>query len=274
MGGKFNRRQVMLGAGAVLASSRGLMASNVASGCCGIDYLERLADPGRLHDSVDYIPPSRLHAAYNHAIYVNTAGKGEAAQKMWVLERRGDGWHLALWDAAYWADKGVTGTPPYSWPVSTGRKYSDSPSGPTPTGIFNIDDRNARHRKGWGSPGMYNSIYIDLHYSGGRAAGVAMHGTFKSKYPLLGRIDSHGCVRMTQANADQTWDLFHPNGARGPESPLWGEVPRYFTSTPSPDYTARYGYVRDGRLLYDKAGKVLTKAGYTAVFVFFRDDLL
>jgi hypothetical protein len=273
MTGYQNRRQILLGIGAFSLAASGAKAGDAGFKCCGIDYLEALAVPGRLHKTVSYLAPSALHRNYSHAIYVNTARNGDAAQKMWVLKRTGETWKLALWDEGYWADKGITRTPPYSWPVSTGRKYNDSPSGPTPVGIFNADDRNARHRRGWGSPGMYNSIYIDLHYSGGRASGVAIHGTSESKYKLLGRIDSHGCVRMTQSNADKTWTMFHPSNARGPDSPLWGEVPRYFTSTPRPDYTARYGYVRDGSLLFDKNGKVLTKEGFTAVFVFFRDDL-
>lgn len=269
----FNRRQALLGFGALMWLGPGSQASVSGPVCCGIDYLESLAGPGRLNRNAAYLPPSALHPTYSHAIYVNTAGNGETAQKMWVLKRHQNSWKLALWDEAYWAKKGITGTPEYSWSVSTGRKYNGSRSGPTPVGIFNIDDRNTRHRRGWGAPGMYNSIYIDLHYSGGRASGVAIHGTNKSKYRFLGKIDSHGCVRMTQPNADKVWSLFHPSEVRGADSPLWGEVPRYFTSKPSSDYAARYGYVRDGSLLFDTQGNMLTKAGYKAVFVFFKDKL-
>jgi hypothetical protein len=267
----FERRSVLLGMASLAAFPGRALASQEI--CCGVDYLEALGKPGTLKGTAKYLPPSQLHDAYDYAIYVNAAAKGPAAQKMWVLNRVGRKWKLALWDQDYWAQKDVTAQPSYSWPVSTGRKYSDSPSGPTPLGVFNSDDRRARHRVGWGSPGMYNSIYIDLHYSGGRASGVAIHGTTKSKYSRLGTIDSHGCVRMTQRNADEVWRLFHPDNSPGPQSPIWGEVPRYFKSSPRPDLSARRGYVRDGTLLRDKDNKLLTKPGYRAVFVFFRDDI-
>lgn len=238
----------------------------------GINYLEGLGAPGALNPDIAYVPPSQIDPAYSHAVYVNTATRGPGGQKMWVIERAGAGWQLALWDEAYWEDKDVA-APAYSWPVSTGRKYKgDSRSGPTPLGIFNVDERNSRHRRGWGSPGMYNSIYIDLHYGGGRISGVAMHGTTSSKYRLLGRADSHGCVRMRQGNADKIWAMFHGDGKPGEGSPLWSEVPRYFTSAPNKSRSARWGYVRDGSFHYDDAGERLMKAGYSALFVFFRDD--
>jgi len=270
----WTRRELLagIGAGAVAAA---LPAQAMEAPPVGLAYPESLAAPGALNPRVAYIPPSRIDPAYSHAIYVNTALSGPGAQKMWVLRRGAGGWKLALWDETYWQDKGVAGTPPYSWPVSTGRKYpGDARSGPTPTGIFNVDDRRFRHRRGWGSPGMYNSIYIDLHYGSGRMSGIAMHGTPRSNYRKLGRADSHGCIRMTQANSEMVWRLFHGEGRPGATSPLWTEtVPRYFTSTPTSGYTARWGYVRDGSILSDaETGARLTKSGYAALFVFFRDD--
>lgn len=234
-------------------------------------YLSDLAAPGALPAGMAYLAPEAIHPAYRLAVYVNTAPAGATAQRMWVLGRADAAapWHLALHDAALWAG----GLPEWSWPVSTGRVYPGDPrSGPTPLGIFNVDERPFRHRPGWGSPGMYNALYIDLHYASGRASGVAMHGTPRANYPLLGRPESHGCIRMTQANADALWALFHPGGgARGPASPLWAEVPRYFRSAPRSDASPRSGYVRDGSLLTE-GGQLLTKQGYAALFLFFRDD--
>ncbi|MEM7441434.1 MAG: L,D-transpeptidase [Pseudomonadota bacterium] len=264
-----------------------------------ISYLEGLVEPGALNKKVQYIPPSQIDASYSHVIYVNTSTSGGGGQKMWVLERDLPGdtktaaleldddvlasskapgpWRLALHDPDFWAKQDLAEgeMPAYSWPVSTGRHYKgDRRSGPTPLGIFNMDERQSRRRRGWGSPGMYNSLYIDLHYTSGRISGVAMHGTTKSRYRLLGRPDSHGCIRMTQTNADRVWAMMHPDGKTGTSSPLWGEVPRYFTSTPKESRQARRGYVRDGSFLFDETGENrLTKAGYRVLMIFFRDDV-
>lgn len=257
-----------LAAAAALPLAPPLRAGEAAP---GLDWLEAL----RLPEGQPYLPPSALHPAYRVAVYVNTALSGEGMQKMWVLSRPDaeTPWALALHDDGHWQDRvAAGGAPAYSWPVSSGRKYpGDSRSGPTPVGIFNVDDR--RHRPGWGSQGMYNALYVDLHYSGGRASGVAIHGTTKGMYRRLGRPDSHGCVRMKVANAEQVWEMVHPGGARKEASPLWGEIPRYFTSAVTADMSARSGYVRDGSLLYAEDGSLLTREGYRMVFVFFRDDL-
>jgi len=262
-----NRRHTLMGLGALLASPA--LAMDQTTGV-GLDYLERLGVPGTVNGA--FIPPSQIDPAYTHVIYINAALSGPGAQKMWIVERNGAGWRLALWDQEHWGAR----TPEYSWPVSTGRYYQgDNRSGPTPLGIFNVDDRHFRHVRGWGAPGMYNSIFIDLHYSGGRISGVAMHGTTRSKYSLLGRPDSHGCIRMVQENADAVWSLFHgADGRPGEGSPLWAaSVPRYFTSQPAQNWNVRRNYTRDGSFHFDDAGNKLTKPGYSALFVIFRDDV-
>jgi len=272
----WTRRYFLTALGATALLPAAARASNETDTDYGIAYLESLGQPGALNPRVAFIPPSRIDPAYSHVIYVNTAIGSGGGQKMWVIERDGAGWKLALWDQTYWDKKGVEGEPAYSWPVSTGRKYpGDRRSGSTPIGIFNPDDRRHRHRRGWGSPGMYNSIYIDLHYRSGRASGVAMHGTPRNKYRRLGRADSHGCIRMQQGNADQVWSMFHPDGRPGDASPLWSEaVPRYFQTPPTQTPGHRWGYVRDGSFLTDEeTGERLTKPGYSVLFVFFRDDL-
>jgi lipoprotein-anchoring transpeptidase ErfK/SrfK len=247
------------------AFSEAFASSNV-----GVSYLEQLGKPGVLSKNVSYLPPSKIDPAYSHAVYVNVARSGPRAQKMWVIKRAGKSWRLAKWDKSYWSKSGKK--PQYSWPISSGKKYpGDSRSGPTPVGIFNPDDRNPRHRKGWGSPGMYNSIYLDLHYSSGRASGIAMHGTTNRMYSRLGTIDSHGCIRMKKANSQIVWDMFHPDGAMREKSPLWGNVPRFFKSDPAA--STRRGYVRDGSVRFDGNGNKLMKPGYKVLFVFFRDDI-
>jgi len=233
----------------------------------GLPYLERTGREQAGRDDRPFIAPSRIHPAYSHALYVNCAVRGPGAQKMWAIQRDGPLWRLAMWDNGFWKDE----DPCYSWPVSTGRVYpGDRRAGPPPIGVYNVDERPGRHVRGWGSAGMYNSIFIDYHYSSGRRSGVAIHGTTASKYHLLGRADSHGCVRLTKANADQLWTFFHPGTRPGPASPLWSDhVPRYFSSPLG--NSIRRNYRRDGEGIETASG-LLTRPGYTVLLVFFRDD--
>ncbi|MBI1386459.1 MAG: L,D-transpeptidase family protein [Rhizobiales bacterium] len=264
-------------------------------GAPALTYLESLKGrPG-------FKAPSELDARFTLAFYVNAEGRGEQAQRMWVLQRDGAGgpWRVGLWDKKYWQRKGLPAgfEPPYSWLVSTGRKYAGDPfSGPTPTGVFGIDERKYRLGRGYTAPGMINVVYIDLHYSGGRRSGVAFHGTTHGRYGRLGAIDSHGCIRMTQANALAVLDRLQGRDKVLSEDERWGEVPRFWRSERGGN---RYGYTRDGTLIpADMAGgqisamavatpeariepaalsdataasAVLTKTGYKAVAVIFRD---
>lgn len=258
------RRSVLLGLGAAALATPSLASAPLREPF-GLDWLETASA------AAGAPPPSTLHPAFAHALYVNVAGRGPGAQRLWMLTRgvregepAGGDWSLGL------RDHGGDDAGGASWMISSGRKYAGERSGPTPPGVYNLDERPHRHRPGWGSPGMYNALYIDLHYGSGRASGVALHGTPRNKYRRLGTIDSHGCVRMTQENADQLWRVIHPDGARGPASPIWGEVPRFFRSAPRQDWSARRGYVRDGGLLRDqRTGELLTKSGYRMLAVFF-----
>ena len=261
-----------------------------------LDYLENLTP----RKGSAYIKPSEIHSSYKMAIYINAATRGDGRQKMWVLERDTSGepstnhagltangtviddqprypWQLAMWDEKFWKKKGWTeaeAIPPYSWPVSTGRKYpGDARSGPTPLGIFNIDDRKYRHKKGWYAAGMIHAMFIDLHYKSGRRSGVAMHGTTTGKYRLLGRADSHGCIRMHQSNALALYNRVHSDTKKNltDANPLWGSMPRYFEKH-SNDHTRRWSYVRDGSYLFDEEGQMLMKEGLQILLIHFRDD--
>ncbi len=236
-----------------------------------LGYLERTADKGAL-----YLPPSAVDPRFTMALYVNAAGAGSFAQRMWVLQRAGVGepWALAVWDADYWAGRGLAAdqTPPYSWPVSTGRKYrGDDRSGPTPLGVYAIDERPGRVKRGYYAPGMVHALFIDYHYSGGRRSGVAFHGTTPSRYALLGKIDSHGCIRMTQDNARTLLDrLQGEDGVLEPEM-RWGSVPRFWQRERG---GGRYGYRKDGQTYPadSAAAEALTKTGYRAITVIFKDS--
>lgn len=249
-----------------------------------------------------YVAPSKLDGRFNLALYVNAKGRGPNAQRMWVLQRDPvDGkMKLAMWDKKWWASKRVQRKynlkpgeePPFSWLVSTGYRWpGNRKSGPTALGVFAMDERKGRTQRGWHTHGMIHVMYIDYHYKSGRRSGVAFHGTNRSQYRKLGRIASHGCIRMRQTNAlsllkrMKGWDKVLTEAQR------WGEVPRFWRRQ---KYANRYGYVRDGSLLREPLqvadaasslppegikistdaappSDVLTKTGYRAVAVIFRD---
>lgn len=255
-------------------------------GPSALDYLEKTDGKGD-----KYLPPSKIDPRFTMAIYVNASGSGPQAQRMWVLQRResDNAWKMGLWDKAHWARKGLPDSiaPPYSWLVSTGRKYAgDRKSGPTPRGVFTLDDRSYRLARGYASPGMINVIYIDLHYSSGRRSGVAFHGTTRGRYRRLGRIDSHGCIRMTQSNALALLDRLQGRDKVLSEHRRFGKVPRFWTHERR---GLRFGYTRDGTMHAAQNTQqsetqvaalgtsipdlpdVLTKTGFRAIVVIFAD---
>ena len=284
------------------------MRNDLAAGCAGLilllvsaltpaqaesnralAYLEGLKGiPDR------YIAPSEIDPRYTIALYVNASPSGPMRQRMWVLQRErvGGPWRLALWDKRHWKRKKLKDgeTPLYSWLVSTGRKWrGDRFSGPTPHGVYSLDERRGRSQFGWHARGMIHAVYIDYHYRSGRRSGVAFHGTTVGQYRKLGRIASHGCIRMRQENA-----LALLRRLRGKDGVLekalrWGEVPRFWKTG---NRYRRYGYFRDGRthptriaeidsldpapaaVLSDTSPhpRVLTKTGYRAIAVIFRDS--
>ena len=86
----------------------------------------------------------------------------------------------------------------YKWPVSTGRKgYS------TPTGSYSAKwlSRHHRSRKYNNAPMPYAVFYH---------GGYAVHGTYDTK--RLGRVASHGCVRLAPENAAKFFALVQKTG--------------------------------------------------------------
>lgn len=248
-----------------------------------------------------YLAPSDIDPRFTTAIYVNVATRGPTRQRMWVLhrDRIGGSWRLGMWDKRHWKRKAKRAkvdhlTPMYSWPISSGRYYrGDRRSGPTPPGIYGLDERRWRYGRGWLTYGMRHVMHIDYHYSGGRVSGVAFHGTNTFRYRRLGRADSHGCIRMRQDVA-----LAFMNRITGKDGVLsedlrWGDVPRFWRGERG---RRRYGYKRDGSLLLQGAykglqvasvdwpvvvdaaarpprelkPKVLTKKGFRAIVIFFK----
>lgn len=87
----------------------------------------------------------------------------------------------------------------YSWKASTGR-----PSYRTPSGKFTAFRMEAKHfSKEWDNAPMPHSIFFTNN-------GHAIHGTYDVK--RLGRPASHGCVRLSPANAALLFALVEREG--------------------------------------------------------------
>jgi hypothetical protein len=264
------------------------LSPHAARGNPALTYLESLKG-----SSERYKAPSELDGRYTVALYVNAAGSGPWRQRMWVLHRDaiGGSWRLAMWDEEHWRKAKLPDgeAPSYSWPVSTGRYYRGDPfSGPTPTGVFALDERKWRYGRGTTGPGMVHTMYIDFHYDNGRRSGVAFHGTLPGRYRRLGSIDSHGCIRMQQKNAASLFDRITGRDRVLAADMRWGDVPRFWMSERGQN---RAGYTRDGTthpaeavvadlgLLQASVGgisaaeplPVLTKTGFRAIAVIFEN---
>ena len=93
----------------------------------------------------------------------------------------------------------VDGQPLYNWPVSTGKSgYA------TPSGSFTAFRMEADHRSDeWDDAPMPHSIFFTKQ-------GHAIHGSFDAKN--IGRPASHGCVRLSTANAARLFALVEREG--------------------------------------------------------------
>jgi lipoprotein-anchoring transpeptidase ErfK/SrfK len=97
----------------------------------------------------------------------------------------------------------------YNWPVSTGRRgYA------TPSGSYTAFRMDADHySKEWDDALMPHSIFFTK-------IGHAIHGTFETK--SLGRPVSHGCVRLSPANATTLFALVKQDGVTNTKVVLVG----------------------------------------------------
>jgi hypothetical protein len=100
----------------------------------------------------------------------------------------------------------------YVWPVSTGLARYDTPSGSyTP---FRMEkDHFSRE---WDDAPMPHSIFFTK-------VGHAIHGSDHVRN--IGRPASHGCVRLSRANASALWDLVKSEGLPNTRVVLTGQVP-------------------------------------------------
>ena len=105
----------------------------------------------------------------------------------------------------------VDGTEQYRWPVRTGTRGYD-----TPSGTFQASSMNEIwYSQQWDNAAMPHSIFFTKE-------GHAIHGTDHVKN--LGTAASHGCVRLSRENAETLYRLVEENGLEYTQVSLTGEI--------------------------------------------------
>lgn len=107
----------------------------------------------------------------------------------------------------------VDGQPRYAWSVSTGKAGHETPGGTfTPSRL--VKDHASKE---WDNSPMPHSIFFTHR-------GHAIHGSNATR--RLGRPASHGCVRLTPANAAKLFALVRSEGLGNTRIVIQGEEPR------------------------------------------------
>ncbi|MES2750020.1 MAG: L,D-transpeptidase [Pseudomonadota bacterium] len=115
----------------------------------------------------------------------------------------------------------VDGTTRYTWPVSSG-----NPSHETPNGSFKAFRMEEDHySKEFDEAPMPNAIFFTKR-------GHAIHGT--DSVNRLGSPASHGCVRLSRANALKLWDLVKTAGVLNTTVTLTGSSQVALARNPKP----------------------------------------
>ena len=100
----------------------------------------------------------------------------------------------------------------YQWPVSTGKAGFDTPSGKFKAFRMERD----HYSREWDDAPMPFSIFFTQK-------GHAIHGSLDTKN--IGRPASHGCVRLTPANAEKLFALVQEDGVLNTTVILTGTAP-------------------------------------------------
>jgi TonB family protein len=109
----------------------------------------------------------------------------------------------------------------YTWSVSTGLPGYETPSGTYPARFMT----KIWHSKQWDDAPMPHAIFFTKE-------GHAIHGTHETK--KLGRIASHGCVRLAPENAGTLFALVEEKGLENTQIVLNGETPSSEAKVASP----------------------------------------
>jgi hypothetical protein len=126
----------------------------------------------------------------------------------------------------------VDGARRYTWPVSTGRGgYA------TPSGNFKPFRMEADHySKEWDDAPMPHSIFFT-------PKGHAIHGSFETR--RLGTAASHGCVRLSPANAKVLFALVRAEGMGNTKVVLTGQAPPMIARRPAAPQSGEPLQLRD-----------------------------
>ena len=106
----------------------------------------------------------------------------------------------------------VNGEQLYEWPVSTGGRGYDTPSGTFKPFRMEIDHTSDE----WDDAPMPYSIFFTQ-------TGDAVHGTYEQRN--LGHAVSHGCVRLSVKNAATLWALVKREKMANTNVVLTGAIP-------------------------------------------------
>jgi hypothetical protein len=106
----------------------------------------------------------------------------------------------------------VNGEQLYEWPVSTGGRGYDTPSGTFKPFRMEIDHTSDE----WDNAPMPYSIFFTK-------TGDAVHGTYEQRN--LGQAVSHGCVRLSVKNAATLWKLVKGEKMANTTVVLTGAIP-------------------------------------------------
>jgi lipoprotein-anchoring transpeptidase ErfK/SrfK len=122
----------------------------------------------------------------------------------------------------------VDGIEKYTWPVSTGKRgYS------TPSGTYTATSMNEIwYSKEWDNSPMPHAIFF-------MKDGHAIHGSHEVKN--LGKPASHGCVRISPANAAVLYTLVKENGMNNTQVVLDGTTPGGEAKVAAQPAYPRYG---------------------------------
>ena len=106
----------------------------------------------------------------------------------------------------------VNGEQLYDWPVTTGGRGYDTPSGTFKPFRMEIDHYSDEYDN---APMPYSIFFTQT--------GNAIHGTYEQRN--LGRAVSHGCVRLSVKNAATLWELVKREKMANTKVVLSGAIP-------------------------------------------------